>query len=219
MTTNTLGSTPRSPLRSLRADPVPETVLRGLHRRLEEGAARAGLLDVAFTTVSTPVGVLLLAATEEGLVRVAYAREDHEAVLQDLARRISPRVLHAPVRLAPAVRQLEEYFAGTRTGFDLPLDRSLSHGFRRLVQEHLPDIGYGRTESYGAVARSVGRPQAVRAVGTACATKPVPILVPCHRVVRSDGTSGAYRGGAEAKQWLLAMESAAATPADRHTGP
>ena len=107
MTTNTLGSTPRSPLRSLRADPVPETVLRGLHRRLEEGAARAGLLDVAFTTVSTPVGVLLLAATEKGLVRVAYAREDHDAVLQDLARRISPRVLHAPVRLAPAVRQLE----------------------------------------------------------------------------------------------------------------
>ena len=179
MTTNTLGSTPRSPLRSLRADPVPETVLRGLHRRLEEGAARAGLLDVAFTTVSTPVGVLLLAATEEGLVRVAYAREDHEAVLQDLARRISPRVLHAPVRLAPAVRQLEEYFAGTRTGFDLPLDRSLSHGFRRLVQEHLPDIGYGRTESYGAVARSVGRPQAVRAVGTACATNPLPVVVPC----------------------------------------
>lgn len=209
MTTNTLGSTPRSPLRSLRADPVPETVLRGLHRRLEEGAARAGLLDVAFTTVSTPVGVLLLAATEEGLVRVAYAREDHDAVLQDLARRISPRVLHAPVRLAPAVRQLEEYFAGTRTGFDLPLDRSLSHGFRRLVQEHLPDIGYGRTESYGAVARSVGRPQAVRAVGTACATNPLPVVVPCHRVLRGDGGLGGYVGGLEAKAALLELEIAA----------
>ncbi|PWF85155.1 cysteine methyltransferase [Kocuria rosea] len=209
MTTNTLGSTPRSPLRSLRADPVPETVLRGLHRRLEEGAARAGLLDVAFTTVSTPVGVLLLAATEEGLVRVAYAREDHEAVLQDLARRISPRVLHAPVRLAPAVRQLEEYFAGTRTGFDLPLDRSLSHGFRRLVQEHLPEIGYGRTESYGAVARSVGRPQAVRAVGTACATNPLPVVVPCHRVLRGDGGLGGYVGGLEAKAALLELEAAA----------
>ena len=209
MTTNTLGSTPRSPLRSLRADPVPETVLRGLHRRLEEGAARAGLLDVAFTTVSTPVGVLLLAATEEGLVRVAYAREDHDAVLQDLARRISPRVLHAPVRLAPAVRQLEEYFAGTRTGFDLPLDRSLSHGFRRLVQEHLPEIGYGRTESYGAVARSVGRPQAVRAVGTACATNPLPVVVPCHRVLRGDGGLGGYVGGLEAKAALLELETAA----------
>lgn len=209
MTTNTLGSTPRSPLRSLRADPVPETVLRGLHRRLEEGAARAGLLDVAFTTVSTPVGVLLLAATEEGLVRVAYAREDHEAVLQDLARRISPRVLHAPARLAPAVRQLEEYFAGTRTRFDLPLDRSLSHGFRRLVQEHLPEIGYGRTESYGAVARSVGRPQAVRAVGTACATNPLPVVVPCHRVLRGDGGLGGYVGGLEAKTALLELEAAA----------
>ncbi|MEX5305138.1 methylated-DNA--[protein]-cysteine S-methyltransferase [Kocuria sp. CPCC 205258] len=209
MTTNTLGSTPHSPLRSLRADPVPETVLRGLHRRLEEGAARAGLLDVAYTTVSTPVGVLLLAATEEGLVRVAYAREDHEAVLQDLARRISPRVLHAPVRLAPAVRQLEEYFAGTRTGFDLPLDRSLSHGFRRLVQEHLPEIGYGRTESYGAVARSVGRPQAVRAVGTACATNPLPVVVPCHRVLRGDGGLGGYVGGLEAKAALLELETAA----------
>ena len=209
MTTNTLGSTPRSPLRSLRADPVPETVLRGLHRRLEEGAARAGLLDVAFTTVGTPVGVLLLAATEKGLVRVAYAREDHDAVLQDLARRISPRVLHAPVRLAPAVRQLEEYFAGTRTGFDLPLDRSLSHGFRRLVQEHLPDIGYGRTESYGAVARSVGRPQAVRAVGTACATNPLPVVVPCHRVLRGDGGLGGYVGGLEAKAALLELEAAA----------
>lgn len=207
MTTNTLGSTPRSPLRSLRADPVPETVLRGLHRRLEEGAARAGLLDVAFTTVSTPVGVLLLAATEEGLVRVAYAREDHDAVLQDLARRISPRVLHAPVRLAPAVRQLEEYFAGTRTGFDLPLDRSLSHGFRRLVQEHLPEIGYGRTESYGAVARSVGRPQAVRAVGTACATNPLPVVVPCHRVLRGDGSLGGFAWGVEVKRSLLAREA------------
>nr|KHD98477.1 cysteine methyltransferase [Kocuria polaris] len=188
---------------------MPETVLRGLHRRLEEGAARAGLLDVAFTTVSTPVGVLLLAATEEGLVRVAYAREDHEAVLQDLARRISPRVLRAPARLAPAVRQLEEYFAGTRTRFDLPLDRSLSHGFRRLVQEHLPEIGYGRTESYGAVARSVGRPQAVRAVGTACATNPLPVVVPCHRVLRGDGGLGGYVGGLEAKAALLELEAAA----------
>ena len=209
MTTNTLGSTPNAPLRSLRADPVPETVLRGLHRRLEGDAARAGLLDVAYTTVSTPVGVLLLAATEEGLVRVAYAREDHEAVLQDLARRISPRVLRAPARLAPAVRQLEEYFAGTRTGFDLPLDRSLSHGFRRLVQEHLPEIGYGRTESYGAVARSVGRPQAVRAVGTACATNPLPVVVPCHRVLRGDGGLGGYVGGLAAKTALLELETAA----------
>ncbi|MFE7629778.1 methylated-DNA--[protein]-cysteine S-methyltransferase [Kocuria sp. NPDC057446] len=209
MTTNSLSSPPRSPLSELRAAPAPQTVLHGLHRRLEDGAAEAGLLDVAYTTVHTPVGVLLLAATPEGLVRVAYVREGHEAVLQDLARRISPRVLHAPARLAPAVRQLEEYFAGTRTRFDLPLDRSLSHGFRRLVQEHLPAIGYGRTESYGAVAQSVGRPQAVRAVGTACATNPLPVVVPCHRVLRGDGGLGGYVGGLEAKTALLELEAAA----------
>ncbi|MFI7742222.1 methylated-DNA--[protein]-cysteine S-methyltransferase [Kocuria rhizosphaericola] len=199
-----------SPLGGLRAAvPVPETVLGDLHRRLEDGAAEAGLLDVAYTTVSTPVGVLLLAATEQGLVRVAYAREDHGAVLQDLARRISPRVLRAPARLAPAVQQLEEYFAGTRTRFELPLDRSLSHGFRRLVQEHLPGIGYGSTQSYGTVARSVGRPQAVRAVGTACATNPLPVVVPCHRVLRGDGGLGGYVGGLEAKTALLELEAAA----------
>ncbi|MEX5295358.1 methylated-DNA--[protein]-cysteine S-methyltransferase [Kocuria sp. CPCC 205268] len=199
-----------SPLSSLRAGvPVPETVLRRLHRRLEVEAAGAGILDVAYTTVGTPVGVLLLAATEQGLVRVAYAREDHEQVLADLARRVSPRVLQAPDRLAPAVQQLEEYFAGARTRFDLPLDRSLSHGFRRLVQEHLPGIGYGTTQSYGAVARSVGRPQAVRAVGTACATNPLPVVVPCHRVLRSDGGLGGYVGGLEAKTALLDLEAAA----------
>ncbi len=199
-----------SPLSSLRAGvPVPETVQQRLHRRLEVEAAGAGILDVAYTTVGTPVGVLLLAATEQGLVRVAYAREDHEQVLADLARRISPRVLLAPDRLAPAVQQLEEYFAGARTRFDLPLDRSLSHGFRRLVQEHLPGIGYGTTQSYGAVARSVGRPQAVRAVGTACATNPLPVVVPCHRVLRSDGGLGGYVGGLEAKTALLDLEAAA----------
>ncbi len=209
MTTHPFSTPSNSPLHDLRADLVPETVLRGLHRRLEHGAAAAGLLDVAYTTVSTPVGVLLLAATEEGLVRVAYAREDHEAVLQDLARRISPRVLRAPARLAPAVRQLEEYFAGTRTRFDLPLDRSLSHGFRRRVQEHLPGIGYGSTQSYGEVARSVGSPRAVRAVGSACATNPLPVVVPCHRVLRSDGGLGGYIGGPAAKSALLELEAAA----------
>jgi methylated-DNA-[protein]-cysteine S-methyltransferase len=193
----------------LGAAPAPEDLLRRLHGRLEDDAARAGVLDVAWTTVDTPVGPLLLAATEHGLVRVAYEREDHGTVLEELARRISPRVLRAPARLEPAVQQLQEYFAGTRTRFDLPLDRSLSRGFRRLVQEHLPEIGHGRTQSYGDVARAVGRPGAGRAVGTACATNPLPVVVPCHRVLRSDGSLGGYVGGPRAKTALLALEGAA----------
>lgn len=189
--------------------PVPAGTLQHLHRRLEAAAAEAGVLDVAYTVLDTPVGPLLLAATERGLVRVAYAREEHEKVLAELADRLGPRVLHAPARLEPAAEQLREYFAGTRTRFELPLDRSLSQGFRRRVQEHLPGIGYGSTRSYGEVARSVGSPRAVRAVGSACATNPLPVVVPCHRVLRSDGGLGGYIGGTAAKSALLELEAAA----------
>src|SRR5207247_11158259 len=112
-------------------------------------------------------------------------------------------------RLDPAARELEEYFAGRRTAFDLPLDMRLARGFRRTVLAHLPEIGYGHTASYAAVATAAGSPRAVRAVGTACATNPLPVVVPCHRVVRSDGTIGQYVGGVEAKHMLLALESAA----------
>ncbi|KXO90416.1 cysteine methyltransferase [Tsukamurella pulmonis] len=172
-------------------------------------AAAQDLLDVAFTTVDSPVGPLLLAATERGLLRVAYAREDHDAVLEALAHKVSPRILRAPQRLDRASRELDEYFAGTRTAFDLPLDHALSHGFRQLVQSRLPDIGYGTTLSYKQVAELVGSPAAVRAVGTACATNPLPVVVPCHRVVKSDGGIGQYVGGVEAKAALLELESAA----------
>jgi methylated-DNA-[protein]-cysteine S-methyltransferase len=127
-----------------------------LTARLARAADDAGLLDVAFTTVDTPVGPLLLAATDQGLVRVAYVAEDHDAVLQFLADRISPRVLRAPARLDPAVRQLEEYFAGRRTAFDLPLDLRLSAGFRRDVLTRLREVGYGTTASYAALGNSVG---------------------------------------------------------------
>ncbi|TVT26228.1 methylated-DNA--[protein]-cysteine S-methyltransferase [Amycolatopsis rhizosphaerae] len=180
-----------------------------LHRRLVAAAERDGVLDVAYRTLATPVGELLLAATEQGLVRVAYAREDHEAVLSTLAGSVSPRILYAPDRLDEVVRQLEEYFAGSRREFELPLDFRLSKGFRRAVLAHLPRIGYGRTESYAQVASAAGSPKAVRAVGTACATNPLPVVVPCHRVVRSDGSPGGYVGGAEAKQTLLTLEEAA----------
>lgn len=186
----------------------PETLAR-LHRRLERAAEREGLLDVAYRTVDSPVGLLLLAATPRGLVRVAYGIEDHDRVLETLAGRLSSRVLRAPGRLDAAARELEEYFAGQRRAFDLPLDLSLSKGFRLLVQQYLPSIRYGQTRSYQQVAALVGNPRAVRAVGTACATNPLPLVVPCHRVLRSDGTPGRYVGGPAAKTTLLTLEAAA----------
>ena len=183
------------------------TLLR-LHHRLARSAEATGILDIAYRTMDSPLGKLLLAATEQGLVRVAFAIEDHDLVLDTLATRISARVLQAPARLDRAAREIEDYLAGLRTGFDLPLDLRLSSGFRRTVLDHLPDIAYGATASYSTVARATGSPRAVRAVGTACARNPLPIVVPCHRVVRSDGTMGQYVGGTEAKQRLLRMEAA-----------
>jgi methylated-DNA-[protein]-cysteine S-methyltransferase len=188
---------------------VDDDAQRRLHARLAAAAAEAGILDIAFRTVDTPVGTLLLAATEKGLVRVAYATEDHDRVLDQLANRVSPRVLRAPARLDPAARQLGEYFAGRRHAFELPLDFELTRGFRRTVLGHLPGIGYGTTASYAAVAAAVGNPRAVRAVGSACATNPLPVVLPCHRVVRSDGTLGEYVGGPAVKRALLTLEAAA----------
>ncbi|HUY49860.1 MAG TPA: methylated-DNA--[protein]-cysteine S-methyltransferase [Streptosporangiaceae bacterium] len=179
-----------------------------LHARLAAAAAREGLLDVAYRTVDTPLGTLLLAATEEGLIRVAYPNQGHDAALAQLAELVSPRILNAPGRLDGVARQLEEYFAHQRRVFDVPLDLRLSKGFRRSVLAHLQQIPYGVTESYAQVATAAGSPRAVRAVGTACATNPVPIVVPCHRVVRSDGSSGGYAGGPDAKQTLLMLEVA-----------
>jgi methylated-DNA-[protein]-cysteine S-methyltransferase len=183
--------------------------LRRLRERLADAAQAEGILDVAYRTVDSPVGPLLLAATDQGLVRVAYRAEDHDAVLQTLAERISLRILHAPARLDTTARQLEEYFTGTRHAFDLALDWRLSAGFRATVLHRLPDIDYGHTASYAAVAALAGNPKAVRAVGSACATNPLPVIVPCHRVVRSDGSMGGYLGGLEAKHTLLTLEAAA----------
>lgn len=192
-----------------RAFPGDPGDLPRLRARLAAAAQRDGILDVAYRTIDSPVGPLLLAATEAGLVRIAYASEDHDAVLQSLADRISPRVLNAPGRLDGAARELDEYFAGQRRGFDLPLDWQLSAGFRRAVLSHLGEIGYGQTASYAAVAALAGNPKAVRATATACATNPLPLVVPCHRVIYSDGRIGRYLGGSEAKRALLLLEAAA----------
>jgi methylated-DNA-[protein]-cysteine S-methyltransferase len=192
---------------ALGGDDAAATLAR-LHSRLERDAEHADLLDVAYRTLDTPLGSLLLAATPAGLVRVAYASEGHDAVLASLADKVSPRILRAPARLDGAAREIDEYFAGSRTHFDLPLDLRLTDGFRREVIEHLAEIGYGHRESYAAVAAAIGRPRAVRAVGTACARNPLPLVIPCHRVVRTDGSIGQYVGGVDAKQTLLTLEAA-----------
>jgi len=188
--------------------PDTQADLRRLHANLAAAAQHHGLLDVAYRTVDSPVGPLLLAATEAGLVRIAYQSEDHDEVLQALADRISPRVLNAPARLDQPARELDESFAGQRQSFDLPLDWRLAAGFRRAVLSHLKEIGYGRTASYAAVAALAGNPKAVRAAATACATNPLPVVVPCHRVIYSDGRIGRYLGGPEAKRTLLTLEAA-----------
>jgi methylated-DNA-[protein]-cysteine S-methyltransferase len=199
------------PLAALFTDPLTTDVDR-LLARLGRTAETSELADVGHRTVDSPVGTLLLAATARGLVTVAYAVQDHEAVLARLATRISPRVLPAGHRLDDAARELEEYFTGRRRRFDLPVDLQLARGFRHIVLDHLRDVGYGRTTSYAGLAAASGSPAAVRAVGTACATNPLPIVIPCHRVVRSDGSMGRYVGGENAKATLLALETHEETP-------
>ena len=180
-----------------------------LRSRLTERAEREDLVDVAYRVVDSPIGPLLVAASSTGLVRVAFESEGHDAVLDRLAGQISPRIMRIPARTDDVARQLDEYFAGRRHEFDLPLDLQLVSGFRRTVISHLSDIAYGSTASYKAVAAMAGNPTAVRAVGSACSHNPVPVVVPCHRVVRSDGSIGNYLGGVDAKAALIALESAA----------
>jgi methylated-DNA-[protein]-cysteine S-methyltransferase len=208
------------PLEQLSTSASEPADLERLHERLVAAATADGSLDVAYRTLDSPLGTLLLAATDRGLVRVAYEREDHDRVLAVLAARVSPRVLKvpggsggvppgmntAPGRLDEVARQLDDYFAGRRQRFEVPVDLQLSVGFRREVLDHLRTIDYGHTETYAGVAAATGRPRAVRAVGSACSTNPVPVVVPCHRVLRSDGSLGGYVGGLGAKRTLLQLE-------------
>jgi methylated-DNA-[protein]-cysteine S-methyltransferase len=180
--------------------------LRGLHSR----AGAEGLLDVAYADVDSPVGPLLAAATPEGLVRLAYAENDRDAVLTDLAARVSPRVLEAPARLDPVRRELDEYFAGRRHAFDLPVDLSLVRGpFGRRVLEATAAIPFGSVLTYTEVAGRAGSPRGSRAAGNALGANPVPIVVPCHRIVAAGGALGGYTGGVERKRALLALERGA----------
>src|SRR4051794_4487231 len=192
----------------LRGDGGPGKLDERLLERLAGSAARRGLLDVAVASTDTPIGPLLLAATDEGLVRVAFEIEDSDEVMEELAARVSPRVLEAPGRLDPVRRQIEEYFEGRRTAFEVPVDMQLAHGFRRKALGFVANIPYGRTASYKEVASGAGSPAAVRAAGSACATNPVPIVVPCHRVLRTGGGLGGYGGGLDRKEQLLRLEGA-----------
>lgn len=186
---------------------------RAWERISRELAARAeseGLVDVAFERHDSPLGSIVVGATSAGIVRLGLPSEDEQGVLDELARKVSARVLRSPRdSLIRARRQLDEYFEGRRRSFDVELDWRLTAGFRREVLRATALIPYGQTASYKEVATRAGNPAAVRAAGTALATNPLPIVVPCHRVLRSGGALGAYRGGVEAKARLLGLESAA----------
>jgi methylated-DNA-[protein]-cysteine S-methyltransferase len=176
-----------------------------LSARLAARADEEGLLDVAYAVVDSPLGPLTAVSTPAGLVTLAYRGPDDE-LLGELATKLSPRLLEAPARLDEARRELEEYFEGRRERFELPLDWSLVHGFARDVLEHTAGIPYGSLETYKDVAAGAGSERAVRATGNALGSNPMPIVVPCHRVVRTGGSLGGYTGGLERKEFLLRLE-------------
>ena len=173
---------------------------------LTDAAAAAGLLDVAYATFDSPLGTLLLAATPRGLVRVAYLNGDEADVLEYLADTVSPRILAAPRRLDEPRRELDEYFEGTRRRFEVPLDWRLTRGFTRRVLEATARIPYGATATYKQVATEAGNALAFRAAGNALGSNPIPIIVPCHRILHSGGGLGGYTGGLDRKRVLLGVE-------------
>ncbi|HEX6780691.1 MAG TPA: methylated-DNA--[protein]-cysteine S-methyltransferase [Solirubrobacterales bacterium] len=181
---------------------IDSEALEGLRAR----AAEEGLLDVAYATTDSPFGPLLLAKTRRGLVRVGLPNQDADELLAELADRVSPRVLEAPGELDAVRRELDLYFAGKLDRFDLPLDWRLSGGFRQRVLRAINRIPYGQTRSYTEMARRAGNERAVRAAGTACGSNPIPLVVPCHRVLRTSGALGGYGGGLPMKQALLELE-------------
>jgi methylated-DNA-[protein]-cysteine S-methyltransferase len=187
-----------------------ESATRGLLARAED----EGLIDVAYTEVDSPFGKMLVAGTDRGLVRVAFphrkgtSTRDWEALLEEIAEVISPRILEAPERLDPVRRQLDEYFEGKRRDFDVGLDFRLTHGFHGKAIRQIARIPYGRTLTYGELAAKAGNPRAFRAAGTACGANPLPPIVPCHRVLPAGGGVGNYGGGPEMKRALLELEGA-----------
>jgi methylated-DNA-[protein]-cysteine S-methyltransferase len=181
--------------------------LSTLRNGLAQRAEAAGLLDVAWENVASPFGDFIVCATGRGVVRVVLPAEDADAALQAVADRVSPRVLRSARRTDVARRQISEYFEGTRRTFDVPVDWHLTSGFRREALAVVAALPYGTTATYREVAEALGKPAAVRAAGSACANNPVPVIVPCHRVLRTGGGLGGYLGGLDLKRALLALES------------
>jgi methylated-DNA-[protein]-cysteine S-methyltransferase len=173
---------------------------------LAAAAEAAELLDVAYATLDAPVGPLLVAATPRGVVRIAYADAGEGPLLEELAVAISPRLLRAPRRVDPARRQLDEYFAGRRRRFELELDLSLVRGFGRRVLEVASRLGFGEVATYAQIAAAAGSPRGARAAGNALGRNPIPIVVPCHRVLHAGGGLGGYTGGLDRKRLLLGLE-------------
>jgi methylated-DNA-[protein]-cysteine S-methyltransferase len=175
--------------------------------RFVERAQAKRLIDVAVATMDSPIGTLLLMATPKGLVRIAFESENRDEVLGEVAEQLSPRILEAPRSLDPVRRELEKYFEGKLHDFDVPLDWSLAGEFARRVLRRTARIPYGSVASYGDVAVGVGTPRGARAVGNALGSNPIPVVVPCHRVVRTGGAIGGYGGGLTRKRFLLALEA------------
>jgi methylated-DNA-[protein]-cysteine S-methyltransferase len=190
----------------LRDVPRVELDRRGLTATLAQRAGKAALLDVAYGELDSPIGELIVFVTRRGLLRIKYADEPIEGVLADVASRVSPRILRAPARTDEARHELEAYFGLRRRTFNLPIDWSLVRGFTASVLRQTARIPFGDVLTYGQVAAQAGSPRAARAAGNALGSNPIPIVVPCHRVLHADGGLGGYSGGLDRKRYLLALE-------------
>jgi methylated-DNA-[protein]-cysteine S-methyltransferase len=188
--------------------PMNEELSMQAAHTLTARAAREGLADIVYASVDSPFGTLTAAATEEGLVRLAFPEEPLEEVLDRLARKLSPRILEAPTRFERVRRELDEYFSGCRRDFDVPLDRVLMSAFAKKVLAATSAIPYGSVGTYTEMATAAGSPRGSRAAGNALGSNPIPVIVPCHRVLRTGGNLGGYGGGLDRKRWLLELEGA-----------
>lgn len=192
--------------RRLRAEDAPALDIDRFRDALARRASADGLLDVAYGAYDSPLGTLTLIATRRGLVRLSYPDESVEAQIEEVADRISPRILAAPGRTDPIRRQLDDYFAGRRRRFDVPIDWRLVRGFAVDVLRATARIPFGEVSTYRDVAARAGSPNAYRAAGNALGSNPIPIVVPCHRVLHAGGGLGGYTGGLDRKRYLLHLE-------------